>query len=170
MDSKLSSGHALLLAAFVGLSAEPCEAQLVGLDNAEILMRESMPTTARCERLFGEALSYCRYQTVDSTRVVFELSFGADGPAGSLTYNVGDPEGRRLLIKLRRFFVTAGAPETVVKQCINRSRSKSSEVLAGNFRIHCRYADLADRVAYEIFVEPQKPNDSSRGGPDVALR
>jgi hypothetical protein len=167
---KISSGHALLLAASMALLAERCEAQFAGRDGAEIVMRELMPATARCERFFGESLSYCRYQTADSPGVVFEISFGADGPAGSLTYDVGNSEGRRFLTTVRRFFVQAGVPEKILERCINQSKSKSSEILVGNFRIHCRYADLADRVAYEIFAEPQKSNVSSRGESDVALR
>ena len=100
---KISSGHALLLAASMALLAERCEAQFAGRDGAEIVMRELMPATARCERFFGESLSYCRYQTADSPGVVFEISFGADGPAGSLTYDVGNSEGRRFLTRCGGF-------------------------------------------------------------------
>lgn len=167
---EISSGHALLLATSMVLLAERCEAQFADRDGAEIVMRELMPATARCERFFGEPLSYCRYQTADSPGVVFEISFGADGPAGSLTYDIGNSEGRRFLTTVRRFFVQAGVPEKSLEQCINQSKSNSSDVLFGNFRIHCRYADLADRVAYEIFAEPQESSVSSWGGSDMALR
>jgi hypothetical protein len=166
---KISSGHALLLAAFTVLLAERCEAEFAG-QHAEIAMRKLMPATARCERLLGEPLSYCRYQTANSASVVFEISFGAHGPAGSLTYTIGNSEGRRFLTTVRRFFVQAGVPEKSLEQCIGQSKSKSSEVLVGNFRIHCRYADLADRIAYEIFTEPEKSNVFSPGESDVALK
>jgi len=66
---------------------------------------------------------------------------------------------------VRRFFEKAGVPDKSLEQCITRSRANSSEVLAGNFRIHCRYAELGDRVAYEVFAEPQESNVST-GQPD----
>ena len=142
-----------MLEASTGLLAERCDAQFASRDSAELAMRVLMPATVRCERLFWEPLSYCRYQTENSPGVVFEVSFGADGPAGSLTYNIGSSEGRQFLTTVRRFFLRAGVQEQTLDQCINQSKSKSSEVLVGNLRVYCRYAYLADRVAYEIFTE-----------------
>lgn len=89
--------------------------------------------------------------------VVFEISFGNDGPAGSLTYNLGNSEGRQYLDTVRLFFSKAGIQDKTLAECIQRSRTKASEVLAGDLRVQCRYVNFADRISYEIFSERDVP-------------
>ena len=143
-----------VLAASMGLlnlTVESGQAQIVDRSGAEMVMRELMPTTVRCGRvLWDEPISYCRYETAN---LVFELSFGADGLAGSLTYNIGSG-GRHFLNTMRIFFSRIGVQEKIFVECINQSKSESVEVLARNFLVKCRYADIADRVAYEISAGP----------------
>jgi hypothetical protein len=145
-----------LLAALMGLLNSVVQrghAQIVGRADAELLMRELMPTSVRCERLFWEEpVLYCRYETPNTPSVVFEISFGADGPAGSLTYNIGS-EGRQFIDTMRRFFSRTGVQEKALDDCIKRSRSKASSVLFGDTAIKCRFVSFSDRVAYEIFSE-----------------
>jgi hypothetical protein len=145
-----------LLAALMGLlnsGVQRGHAQTVDRAEVELLMRELMPRFVRCERVFwGETISYCRYETPDTPSVVFEISFGADGPAGSLTYNIGSG-GRQFIDTMRRFFSQTGVQEKALDECIKRSRSKASSVLLGETAIKCRLVSFADSVAYEISTE-----------------
>ena len=143
----------ILMAAFVGLSGQGAHAQSADRGGAELLMHDMMPSTAHCGTVSWEPLSYCRYEAGETSRVVFELSFGPDGPQGSLSYDIGDSDGRRLLQAIYKFFSSLGIAERDLGDCIRQSKSKASEVLAGAFRVKCRYADVADRVGYEIFSE-----------------
>lgn len=153
---KNKSGNAILSAVslvFLSLAVQSGHTQLVDRTDVEAVMRDLMPTNVRCGSILWEPTSYCRYETPNRPDVVVELSFGADGPAGSLTYNIENSEGRLFLRTIRLFFSEAGIQEKLLVECINQSKSKSFEVLAGNFLVKCRYADIADRVAYEIFAE-----------------
>jgi len=146
----------VLVAASMGLlnlTIENGHAQVVDRAGAEMVMRDLMPTNARCERVSWEPISYCRYETANMPDVVFEISFGTDGPSASLTYHIGNSEGRRFLNTIRLFFSRVGVQEKVLDKCINQSKTKSSEVLAGNLRVKCRFVNFADRVGYEIFAE-----------------
>ncbi len=70
-----------------------------------------------------------------------------------MSYDIGSSDGRRLLQSIYKFFSKLGIAERDLGDCIRQSKSKASEVLAGAFRVKCRYADIADRVGYEIFSE-----------------
>jgi hypothetical protein len=143
-----------LIAISAGLLAiESGHAQLVDRASAEIVMRDLMPTNARCERISWEPISYCRYETVNVPNVVFEISFGRDGPSGSLTYDIGNSEGRQFFGKMRLFFSRVGVEEKALDECINQSKLKANEFLAGNLLVKCRYTNFADGVGYEIFTE-----------------
>jgi hypothetical protein len=144
------------------LTCDYGHAQLVDRAGAETIMRELMPVNSRCGQTPWEALSYCRYDTANTSNVVFELSFGEDGPAGSLTYNMGNTEGRQFLSSMRLYFLKAGVPKSVLDKCVTQSKS-SSEALAVNGWIKCRYADFVDRVGYEISAERSVQSGSVAG-------
>ena len=128
-------------------------AQLIDRAGAEKIMRELMPPNSRCAQTPSETLSYCRYDTANTPDVVLEASFGDDGPAFSLTYDIGNIEGRQFVNMMRLYFLRVGVPKLVLDKCIARLKSQSSEVVAASLRIKCRYTDFADRIGYEIFVE-----------------
>src|SRR5437879_3860449 len=89
-------------------SCENGYGQLVDRAGAETVMRELMPIQARCEAAQWEPMYYCRYMTAITPDVVFELSFGTDEPAGSLTYNIGNSEGRQFVNAMRLYFLRLG--------------------------------------------------------------
>jgi hypothetical protein len=153
-----------LIAAAVGLlTIESGHTQNDRAD-AELVMRELMPTNSRCERISWEPISYCRYQTANTPNVVFEISFGPDGLQSSLTYDVGNSEGRQFLHTIRLFFSRLGVQEKALSECIQQSKSKASEFLAGNWRINCRYVNITDdRAGYEIFADRASNSNLSAG-------
>ena len=145
--------------ALLNLAGEPGQTQIVDRTEAELVMRRLMPTTVRCEKVLWEKpFAYCRYETAKLADVIFEISVGNDGPAGSLTYNVGNAEGRQHLQTVQLFFSKVGIQDKLFAECIQRSRKNASEVLAGDLKIQCRYANFAGRISYEIFAE----RDASR--------
>jgi hypothetical protein len=154
---------ALISAAIGLLTIESGHTQIDRAD-AELVMRDLMPTNSRCERISWESISYCRYETANTPYVVFEISFGPDGPQSSLTYDVGNSEGRQFLRTIRLFFSRLGVEEKTLSECIQQSKSKASEFLTGNWRINCRYVNIADdRVGYEIFADRASNSNLSAG-------
>jgi len=142
-----------LITAVLLLTAKSAHAQF-DRGHAELLMRELMPTNSHCGTISRELIAYCRYET---QKLILELAIGPDGPQSSLTYDIENSEGRKFLGTIRRFFARLGVQEKLLSECIEDSKSQSSEVKTGGLRIKCLYANIADdSVAYEIFAERMK--------------
>ena len=133
-------------------------AQLIERVDVEAIMQKMMPSAARCERLSREPVSYCRYLVASSPNTVFEISYGDEGPASSLTYGSGS-EGYKFLKTIRLFFSRLGVADQAVGECIDKSRSKPSELLAAGLQVKCRYTEFGDHEAYEVFSERQLTTD-----------
>jgi hypothetical protein len=116
------------------------------------VIRELTPAPRRCGSSPLEELYYCRYENPSGRSVVLELSAGPDGPAGSLTYDFDDPDGRRLLDVLGRFLSLAGVHEAAFKACVQRALWQSGEMIVDGLRVTCRHAELGDRITYEVFA------------------
>lgn len=132
----------------------------------ESVIRKAIPQPARCA-ITSEPLFYCRFDNALEGNIVLELSSTKEGPSASLTYNYGDSKGAELFGVVSDFFGSVGVDKKSFASCVQQSHVVSGEMDVGDLILICRYADLGDRVTYEIFAH-RTPESLPRAS-DVAV-
>ena len=122
-----------------------------GAPDAELTIREVIPTPFRCSRT-SEPLFFCRHENPPGHSVILDLLSNLDGASASLTYNYDDLRRRTLLDTMRHFFLTLGIPAEAYDACISRAEWQRESILVPNYRVLCHRVELGDRVTYEIFA------------------